>query len=745
MLKPESFSRGILATGSSPLTCLAALAALLAAAFRLSGAPEPASRVTFPLERQHGVLSRAHLSPPLRGSAHHIRFSGDGNFLVVQVESGVYILSREPLTVLTWIHAPDILRARVSTDSRTLVLATRDLALTRWSLADNREIDEKNAIVHDGCLTSELSPNGELGACLDPGLMLRVYRTDTGEQILGERHNSAVPLVGINPRSDGTAYAEPFGYGIAYTLGQLSDRNLFGSRFIFSPDNHYLLLQDHGSTTCIDLMERRKFGCPGVIEKHGNAPVCFISSSEIATFDRHDPDKSEISTFPGGRLVGALHVSADAATDATQSKYLILRSKEQTSVVRLFDKDAGSVVRQELGDQADVFADTLVTYLPGGELKLLRLCNDELQAETVLPARVLPTLRTAIVSPGLEAIALGIGGNAGLFRVASGTRVLPLPRLGGAWFADDNQAYVAVWPEDESSMIVQRMDMKSGISTEVWSPTLKFDPQFTILDTHSGGPVLLVNDQSSFYISPQGGFQYPGHKRSSELAALDMKTGRKLWSKRWEGDPPVPYADPQGDRVVLGWRPTMSGGQALAKRYPSLKRQIDASKLSINDAVFEVLDVFSGKAVGTALVRAGFGPESFDSVFSVGDFLICVRDTARITLYSLSKGEICARVFGQYASASAHLLAAADGKHLKLYDLRTGATKDEYLFSEAPVYTHFSGDGKRLLVLTADQSIFVMDAATLPNSDVSQVRSLQKTKGSPGRKRPVLAVYEKCG
>ncbi len=353
----------------------------------------------------------------------------------------------------------------------------------------------------------------------------------------------------------------------------------------------------------------------------------------------------------------------------------------------------------------------------------MRLREDKLQAETILPVPVLPILQTANVSPGLEAITLAIRGNAGLFRVANGAQVMPFARLRGTWFADDTELYAATWREDGSPGPVQRVDAKAGSFVEIWPPTSKFDPLLIIQDTHFSGPVLLVHEQSSFYVSPQGGIQYPGHKRSSELRALDLKTGRKLWSRQWEGDPPVPYADPQGDRVALGWRPTMSGGQALMKRYPSLKRQVDAAKPTINDVVFEVLEAFSGKAVGTALVRVGWGPESFDSVFSVGDFLICVRDGARITVYSLSTSEIRARVFGQYASASALRLAAADGNHLRVYDLKTGTKTNEYLFSEAPVYTHFSADGRRLLVLTAEHSIFVMDVTNFRDFTMSQSNS----------------------
>jgi len=161
-----------------------------------------------------------------------------------------------------------------------------------------------------------------------------------------------------------------------------------------------------------------------------------------------------------------------------------------------------------------------------------------------------------------------------------------------------------------------------------------------------------------------------------------------------------------------------SGGQSLAKRYPALKRQMDATELTLNDAVFEVLGAASGKSVGTALVRVGFGPESFDTVFSVGDFLICVRDGARVTVYSLSTGEIQTRLYGQYISASAAsgLLAAADGNHLRLYNLKNGSKIDEYPFPEAPIYTRFSMAGNRLLVLTAQQFAYILDVATPSSS-----------------------------
>jgi len=470
-----------------------------------------------------------------------------------------------------------------------------------------------------------------------------------------------------------------------------------------------------------------------------NATICFVAPNKIAVLDLDNPEKSQIVEFPGGQFITGLHLAARAAAPATESKYLVVRGSDKQNEARLFDRDAGKTLKAQEEAQMDVTGETLATYSRQGELKLVHIPDDKLEAETILPLPRLPSLRTANVSPSLDTFVFGIRGDAGIFQAATRNERMPLKQLRGSWFAADNELYAAEWDEDGSPAPVKRVNPKRGTYVDTWSPTFNSDPRFTILDTHFGGPVLFVLEQSALYVFPDGHVDYPGHQRRSKLRALDLKSGRELWSRqwqnpvayadsqasRWQDDLPVPYADPQGDRVALGWRATMSGGQALAKRNPALKKQLDAAKLTINDAVFEVLEAVSGKSVGTALVLVGWGPESFDSVFSVGDCLICVRDGARVTVYSLSTGEIQAQLFGHYVSASATsgLLAAADGNHLRLYNLESGSKIDDYLFPDAPVYTHFSTAGNRLLVLTAQQFAYVIDVDALSVLSPSTGRS----------------------
>jgi len=175
----------------------------------------------------------------------------------------------------------------------------------------------------------------------------------------------------------------------------------------------------------------------------------------------------------------------------------------------------------------------------------------------------------------------------------------------------------------------------------------------------------------------------------------------------------VPFADPQGDRYLLAWAATSESGRNEVKAVSSLPGHEKPSQLSEHDTVFEVFDVRTGKILGGAVVRIGAGPENFESAFSVGDSLILVKDDQRITILSLSTGRPAARLFGTApsASAAAGLLAAADGPRLTLFELATGAKRGEFAFPDPVAYTHFSSDGRRLLVLTSRQLLLVLDVS----------------------------------
>ena len=79
---------------------------------------------------------------------------------------------------------------------------------------------------------------------------------------------------------------------------------------------------------------------------------------------------------------------------------------------------------------------------------------------------------------------------------------------------------------------------------------------------------------------------------------------------------------------------------------------------------------------------------------------------------SLRDGKIVARAkgFQPAPSAQANLFALDEGfGRLGVYDLTNGTKLEQQQFGDAIAYKHFSADGKRLLVLTEHQQVFVLD------------------------------------
>jgi len=110
------------------------------------------------------------------------------------------------------------------------------------------------------------------------------------------------------------------------------------------------------------------------------------------------------------------------------------------------------------------------------------------------------------------------------------------------------------------------------------------------------------------------------------LRARDSATGKELWSRFFTGVPPIAFADPQGDRLVLSWKAKSAGAWAAAKREPVLKDALKKAKLTDHDSFLEALDARTGKSVGGVLVQSGTGPANFDSIFSCGQSIIFSRD-----------------------------------------------------------------------------------------------------------------------
>ncbi|HVH50373.1 MAG TPA: hypothetical protein VM781_01805, partial [Candidatus Bathyarchaeia archaeon] len=304
--------------------------------------------------------------------------------------------------------------------------------------------------------------------------------------------------------------------------------------------------------------------------------------------------------------------------------------------------------------------------------------------------------------------AIAANGVGAVYDLATGRRLADIGAFRGLYFASRQEAFWLQPAVPDSPATVSHWTSAPSASTGAAWKAGKFAELVP-------GAVAFI--EYSFY--SQHGSEHPSFNLSGEipfqLRGLDPATGRELWKHVYLSDPPVPFNDPQGDRLVLGWKAKAPGAWESAKHSPAARELLKRQKLKDLDAFFEVLDSRTGNSLGGVLVQFGSGASSFDSAFSCGDALLLVKDRYRVTLFDLRTGTQLARLRGQHpaASAAAKILALDEGGKLVFYDLASGARLGQRRFSDGIAYFRFAEKGDRFFVLANHQQFFLLDVKKL--------------------------------
>jgi hypothetical protein len=665
-------------------------------------APPQSSR---PAEDLHHVLSRHALIPPLLDAAVTLRYSPDGRYLMVQNTSGVYLFSRDPLRLTAYFSAEDIYPVQFSADSQTLASIGRGLMLTRANLPAGGRQEERELPVQEGCLDAEFAPGAEYFACLAPDLDLVVLRLSTNEPVFANSMPWMLAPSGVFhiPLDADNAFPSPFGFRLANNLKSLVDKGMNFLSMSFSPDGNTLLVRDEWEAFSVDLTTRRKTSLAGSLQKHLRASFCLQSDERVLIASGEKESGPSIVSLKNGEVIARPAFKADTIRLASNPRYALLSDIGAVDS-RLFDLDDNRALNVPDNLSIDVFGNEMAVLNESGSLTLYRIGESRPFLSVDLPLNSLPVLRAAAVSPALDRLAFSLDGNSAVFQVESGERSYTGPRFSTANFSDQASAYL-LFPRDRNSppRVVQ-LARTSGKTTPIWIGGKDH--------LRSGGTVLLEYElvtpiRHRFAVTQENDVSY-------RLRALDPTSGNELWKREFVENSPVPFADPQGDRVVLAWNAKSSGAEAAAKRIPSVWESFKQAKRMDLDTFFEILDARSGKSLGGVLVQQGSGPYSYDAAFSVGNALFLMKDGKRVSVYSLQDGSLKARFVGGFPTASAqtNLFAIEEGPgRLFIYDLATAAKLDQQIFPDAIAYTHFSADGNRLLVLTRHQVAYVFDVS----------------------------------
>lgn len=697
-------------------------------------------------EQLPGLISRVPLNPPLRSNIIQLRLSPNGNYILIQDAASVFILTREPLAFQFWLPARQAWPARFSADSSELVIASGNGVVGRWNLPDGQPLGQKNLGVKDGCIGGLLSPDGEVFACEGSQFDLHLFRASSGEEVFSDSLKNKMKAIVWHPvgRPRGSAFSEPIGYAWSRLPQPPIDQTNSAHHMDFSPDSKLFALADphRDSILVIDLKTNTKLPARASLQHKLDGGMHFITSEKIVVANSGGKHENSLLEFPNGRALEKLPITGNLIGAAANSRHLIFREPGADSVAA-FDLESKRTLKFPPQAALDIFGDEIVGVSKDGVVSIFRNGESAPHASTILPRAPLAHLGVAQVSPDLQTLILSSEGHAGVWEITSGNLLGSYSSVAGAWCQDSASCYLHFPPQDGSPGRVEKMDAAKSFPSQpipnaassqgsVASESPSSAASHTSQDTHqqawpvstsasdqqppdqniSCGPVLI-------HIT-----RHPSHSLpyNSILQALDTTSGKLLWSRMLESGLPIPFVNPQGDRIVFAWRAETPGARVAAAHNPAARQNLEKAKLQAQDTFFEIVEARSGKTLGGTVMQNSAGPERFDSVFSAGDWLISSRDGNRLMVQSISTGEEIGRTFGYYPTISPEggLLAVADGAGtLTLYDLSKFQKRSTFHFSNSVAFVRFAADGKRLFVLTANQVAYILDVFAKSEANAS--------------------------
>ncbi|HEV3037869.1 MAG TPA: M48 family metalloprotease [Candidatus Angelobacter sp.] len=649
-----------------------------------------ASKRAVAKEEIPGLIRKTSLKPPLRGELDQLQFSPDGKYLFGQDESSVFVLTREPLANLFRIDAPDAKAAHFTPDSLAIVFYDKELRIEKWEIASQQRTSIRQ--LTSKCFDTDLSPTGEVLACVTPDLDLQLVDVTSGKPVFSKQK----------------FYQPTFADLIMLELARILDEadatpNLFSTRF--SPDGHYFVISRGEMQFAYDLQTRSEVKLPKKV-KEILTSFTFLDSGQLIGHSAKS-NKLTIVRFPSGDLVDEFPFNFGGNYSRVQKgNYLLIRpaGNAAVGVIDLAGKKAS------MGYKAPGFAiyDTVFAGEElGGEVSLYTLADRKQLAKVQLPDSPLSAARVSSFSANGKWLAVSGRSRAAVWKLETGERALYLRDLAGAFF--DQDQFIARFPKREKDpSTVFEFDPSNKQSKKLYE--IAAEPEDVLPDALArfvGRPIFQFGDLM-VSVKPDDA------KKSTNnyvVEARDLRTNKPLWEHKFEKERPSFHYSPAGktmSTVIANY----DAIQQQAKSDPGLAAKLKAlgggqdKKASY---VVQVTEALTGKTLGEVLVDTGKLSFKVKSAIAAGDTVLVTDSENRTLVYSLKSGEQIGKVFGrsQALSVRGDRMLVENGKgNVDLYDTATLQSLAHFSLPSLIGQAAFSTDGNSLYILTIDQNVY---------------------------------------
>ena len=357
----------------------------------------------------------------------------------------------------------------------------------------------------------------------------------------------------------------------------------------------------------------------------------------------------------------------------------------------------------------DVYDEVYAYQTLGGDLGLYDVHSGQLQAHTAFPAaEEARPHRGATASPSLKWLGAPDGG---VWDLANGQMIFHLrPFQTGAF--DGDETFYADFPAFRDT---PRTMVKINLARRAFTPV----------------PIYAAPDMRYRWVEKPHqttrlqALLSPCHLKYPDFDPLDcnvtvqvedLQSGRVLWSRHFEKEFPRHQVDLKQARVILGWAASDAAVAHEIQKYPKLAEPWATVRNHAGAAFIEILNLSDGSVRHAMFLDSG----ALTGLHTVGERLL-VSHRGYIEVFSLTNGHKEGDIPGwlRAASPTGNLLSVGTDapNELEIYDLQSLRRLDHFAFSAYVYFEQFSGDDKRLLVLTSDETAYFLDTTALPSTD----------------------------
>jgi hypothetical protein len=439
-----------------------------------------------------------------------------------------------------------------------------------------------------------------------------------------------------------------------------------------------------------DLTTRSKITGPSSIRDEVGLSFSFLGSDRIVGIDYKSPQKSRVVKFPSGEALGdvafwqGLNLRA-----ATHGDFLLVGPLKDypLGVMDLTTKENKVVIKQ---NAADIYDGLILTEQVTGQLALHMKGKTEPLAVLALPEGNLGTLRATAASSDLNLLAVSSRTRGAVWDIARDFRAVQMRRFSAVGF--DGAALYADLPEFQS---FSRQTAELHLDTGAHS----------FHEINKDG----IAVQQGLYLIITKPHKESVEGSNADVTVRDIRSGTVLWSRYFPDEIPSISFDPEIGTAVLRWRISETAARKELHGLPQLNQRADK-----DDYLCEVLDANSGIRLSAFILRSNKGSIHFLQAEANQKWAVVEASGDQLIAYAVPSGEEQTQFFGSNPVLSSSGLLAFDNdrREVTLYDLTTPEQRQQYVFAQPVACKIFSKDGKRLLVFTADQTVYLFDVTT---------------------------------